>query len=426
MPTVRLTDAAVQRLKAPPGQRVDFFDGAFPGLALRVTGAVDQRPERRAWTLFYRFGGKQRRLTFEDGYPALDLKKARQKATEAQLLIRAGKDPAVVQTAAKAAGARAPDTVASVCRLYVAHLERRQKSAAYIRETRRNLGNHVLPRWGERDIKGISRRDVVELLDAIADAGSTIKRDGKQHHLAGGPVMANRTLAAIRGMLNYAADELEISVTPLRRVRGPGIETPRDRVLGADEITALWPRLARLEYPYGPAFQLMLVLGQRRSEVTSMKWTDVDLTEGVWTLAASSTKAGRLSVVPLPKFAIEILTRVPKLGQFVFRSSIDKPIAGFSSALARLASIPGGPTEPWTVHDLRRTAATEMGRLGAPEFIISKVLNHASHGVTGKVYNRYEYISEKRHALEMWASYLGNLTQPPSANVVRMRQVAHA
>jgi hypothetical protein len=52
------------------------------------------------------------------------------------------------------------------------------------------------------------------------------------------------------------------------------------------------------------------------------------------------------------------------------------------------------------------------------------VLNHASHGVTGKVYNRYEYIAEKRHALETWASYLGSLTQPPSANVVPMRQVA--
>ena len=115
MPTVRLTDAAVQRLKAPPGQRVDYFDGAFPGLALRVTGAVDQRPERRAWTLFYRLGGKQRRLTFEGGYPALDLKKARQKATEAQLLIRAGQDPAAVQAAVKAAVNRAPDTVASVC-----------------------------------------------------------------------------------------------------------------------------------------------------------------------------------------------------------------------------------------------------------------------------------------------------------------------
>jgi integrase len=424
MPTVRLTDAAVQRLKAPPGQRVDYFDGAFPGLALRVTGAVDQRPERRAWTLFYRFGGKQRRLTFEDGYPALDLKQARQKATEAQLLIRAGTDPAAAQAAAKAVVARAPDTVASVCRLYVAHLERRQKSPVYIRETLRNLNNHVLPRWGERDIKGLSRRDVVELLDAIADAGSTIKRDGKQHHLAGGPVMANRALAAIRGMLHYAADELEINVTPLRRVRGPGIETPRDRVLSTDEIAALWPRLARLEYPYGLAFQLMLVLGQRRSEVASMKWADIDLTEGVWTLAASSTKSGRLSVVPLPNLAIEILTKAPKLGQFVFRSSIDKPITGFSAALVRLAGIPGGPTEPWAIHDLRRTCATEMGRLGAPEFIIGKVLNHASHGVTGKVYNRYEYVSEKRHALEAWAQYLHNVTQRQGANVVPIRQAA--
>jgi integrase len=424
MPTVRLTDAAVQRLKAPPGQRVDYFDCAFPGLALRVTGAVDQRPERRAWTLFYRFGGKQRRLTFEDGYPALDLKKARQKATEAQLLIRAGQDPAAAQAVVKAAVKRAPDTVASVCGLYVAHLERRQKSPAYIRETRRNLDNHVLPRWAERDVKGISRRDVVELLAAIADAGSTIKRDGKQHHLAGGPVMANRTLAAIRGMLNYAADELEINVTPLRRVRGPGIETPRDRVLGADEIVSLWPRLDRLDYPYGPAFQLMLVLGQRRNEVASMRWADVDLTGCLWTLPASSTKSGRLSVVPLPKLAIEILSALPKMGKFVFRGSSDKPVCGFSSALARLATLPGGPTEHWTVHDLRRTAATEMGRLGTAEFIISKVLNHASEGVTGKVYNRYEYITEKRHALETWAGYLMNLTAPPGTNVVVLRDAS--
>ena len=72
MPTVVLTDVALRRLKAPPGQRVDYFDAAFPGLALRVTGAADRRPERRHWTLFYRFGGKQRRLTFEPGTRRLD------------------------------------------------------------------------------------------------------------------------------------------------------------------------------------------------------------------------------------------------------------------------------------------------------------------------------------------------------------------
>src|ERR1700687_521849 len=97
MPTVKLTDAAVQRLKAPPGERIDYFDAAFPGLALRVTGAIDQRPERPTCTLFYRFGRKQRRLTFEPGYPALSLAAARAAATQAQLQIRAGVDPAVVR-----------------------------------------------------------------------------------------------------------------------------------------------------------------------------------------------------------------------------------------------------------------------------------------------------------------------------------------
>src|SRR5438270_12846345 len=108
MPTVKLTDAAVRRLKAPPGARVDYFDAAFPGLALRVTGAVDQRPERRTWTYFYRFGGKQRRLTFDPGYPALSLADARQAATQAQLQLRGGTDPASAKAEAKKDAARIP------------------------------------------------------------------------------------------------------------------------------------------------------------------------------------------------------------------------------------------------------------------------------------------------------------------------------
>src|SRR5271163_4744392 len=114
MPTVKLTDAAVQRLKAPPGGRVDYFDAAYPGLALRVTGSADQRPERRTWTLFYRFRGKQRRLTFEPGYPALSLANARDEATKARLLIQAGTDPAATKAEAKAEAARAPDTIANI------------------------------------------------------------------------------------------------------------------------------------------------------------------------------------------------------------------------------------------------------------------------------------------------------------------------
>ena len=421
MPTVKLTDAAVQRLTAPPGERVDFFDAAFPGLALRVTGAVDRRPARRTWTWFYRFRGKQRRLTFGDYSEKLGLAAARSAATNAQMKLRAGQDPAAERAAIKDAAKRRADTVSAVCDLYLAHLARRQKSPVYVRETRRNLDNHVLPRWGDRDVTTIKRRDVIELINTVMDAGSTPRGDdGKRRKLSGGPVMANRTLAAVRGMLNFAIDELEIPVAPIRKVQGPGIETLRDRVLTADEIRALWPRWDRLGYAYGPALQLMLVLGQRRGEVAGMRWSDVDLAEAAWSLPASSTKAGRLSIVPLPKLAVEILKGLPRLGAFVFTVGDDKPICGFSSALARLAKIEGEPVADWVVHDLRRTAATEMGRLGASEFIIGKVLNHAAIGVTGKIYNRYEYMAEKRHALEAWATYLGDLTDPPERKVITL------
>ncbi len=119
MPTVRLTDAAVQRLKAPSGGRLDYFDAAYPGLALRVTGAVDQRPERRTWTLFYRFGGKQRRLTFEPGYPALGLAEARDAANKAKLAIQAGVDPGTAKAEAKAEAARTPDTITNVAEMFI-------------------------------------------------------------------------------------------------------------------------------------------------------------------------------------------------------------------------------------------------------------------------------------------------------------------
>jgi integrase len=124
--------------------------------------------------------------------------------------------------------------------------------------------------------------------------------------------------------------------------------------------------------------------------------------------------------------ACAILRDVPKHGAHVFVGDNGKPICGFSSARARLAGIiaeSGNTIEHWTIHDLRRTCATGLGRLEVPEFIIGKVLNHASKGVTGQVYNHAEYLKEKREALDRWAQYLGNLTAPPGANVVALRQV---
>jgi integrase len=437
MPTVKLTDAAVQRLKAPPGQRIDYFDAAFPGLALRVTGAADQRPERRTWTYFYRFGGKQRRLTFEPGYPALSLADARQAATQAQLQIRAGTDPAAAKAEAKEAAQRAPDTIANVADLFIRrNLEAKRRAPRYIAETRRNFDNHVIPRWGERDIKSITRRDVTELLDSVMQEGSKVKRDGKRVTVPGGPIAANRTLAAVRALFNFALRRGFIESTPAALVERPGEETRRERTLTAEEMRAIWNAAAGLDYPFGPFFQLAMITGQRRDEVARMRWADLDLAERLWALPAEATKAGRSHVVPLPPLAVDILTALPrkaaasgkgiKPSLWVFTTSGAKPVSGFSKAKLRLdkaiaKELGDEAVAPWTIHDLRRTAATEMGRLGVIRFVIGKVLNHADRTVTG-IYDRHAYLAEKRLALESWAVCLQNLVQPPAGNVVPLRQ----
>lgn len=438
MPTVKLTDAGVQRLKAPPGQRVDYFDAAFPGLALRVTGATDQRPDRRTWTLFYRHGGKQRRLTFEPGYPALGLADARQEATKAQIKIRDGVDPAEERAKAKEAAARAPDTIANVVDLFMKrHLEAKRRAPRYIEGTRRNFDNHVLPRWGDRDIKNITRRDVTELLDSVMDEGTKGRdKDGKWRIVPGGPISANRTLAAIRALFNFALRRGIIEATPAALVERPGEETRRERTLIHDEVRAVWSAAQSMGYPFGTFFQLALITGQRRDEVAAMRWADLDLDEGVWTLPAEVTKAGRTHVVPLAPLAVSTLRALPrkahtgsdatKPSPFVLTTDGNVRISGFSKAKPRLDRMiakarSGDGLARWTIHDLRRTAATEMGRLGVSRFIIGKVLNHSDRTVTG-IYDRYAYLQEKRQSLETWAQYLDSLTRPPDANVVPMRQ----
>jgi integrase len=451
MPTIRMTDAAVQRLLAAPGQRIEYFDAATGGLCLRVAGPVERtlksgkkvlKEGRRSWCLYYRHGGKLARLTLGQ-YPALKLSDARAEANKATRLREIGEDPRAAKREAKAAAARKPHTLGSVVDEFIKRgLEGRQRAPRYVEEVRRNFDNHVLPRWGaDRAIQKIIRRDVIELLDAIKDDGSTVRRDGKRKHLAGGPIAANRTLAAIRALFNFAIRRGIMETSPVMLMERPGAETKRDRVLNADEIRTLWSVAEAMGPPFGVFFRLCLLLGQRRSEVAGMRWGDLDLTEGTWTLAADATKAGRTHVVPLPPLAVELLNGMPRLSAnaggrlkpspYVFTTEGHRPISGFSPAKARLekavalAAQDAGrdPPAPWTIHDLRRTCGTELGRLGVSRFIIGKVLNHSDHGVTA-VYDRYEYLPEKRHALGKWAQYLSSLTEPPAGNVVTLRQAA--
>lgn len=445
MPTIKLTDAAVQRLKAPPGERVDYFDATLPGFALRVSGPTERAPEgRRTWTLFYRCGGKQRRLSLEPPYPALTLAAARKQAGDALALLSKGEDPAAAKAETKAQTRRAPDTVASVVDLFLRRgLEAKKRAPRYVEETARTFRNHVLPSWGEREIGTITRRDVIELLDAIADGESRVKGpDGKWRNLAGGPIAANRALAAIKAAFNFAVRRGILDASPVALVERPGAETKRDRALNDDELRILWPLMEGLGYPAGAFFQLLLATGQRRAEVAGMRWADLDLDGRTWTLSAAVTKARREHVLPLSSLALEILAGLPHIGPFVLAGTSRRssrrdaegnagagqpcPISGFAKMKSRLdakAEKAGAAIAPWTVHDLRRTAATGMARIGVSRFIIGRILNHADRGVTG-IYDRHAYVTEMRAALDAWGRHLEELVRPAPDNIVALRRAA--
>jgi integrase len=177
-------------------------------------------------------------------------------------------------------------------------------------------------------------------------------------------------------------------------------------------------------------------------EVAQIRTVDANEGERIWTLPSEMTKAGRAHVAPLSHLALDVLCEAKEAARglfaepedaapaaYVLTTRGDRPISGYSKAKARLDRIVAearsetglADLEPWTIHDLRRTVG--LGKLGIPCFIIARVLNHADRTVTG-IYDRYEYLDEKRHALEAWGRYLGNLIGPAGANVVPIRAMA--
>ena len=456
MPKLKMTDAAVSKTTANPGERIDFFD-AHPaarqrGLVLRVTGSKDAGggPRvSRTWAVLCRVRGstKLRRFTIGD-YPGTSLAEARKQAGKIVTEARwDGADPLRERKEeARKAEIAGKDTVKAVVEAYLADLAQRPKKKGgmraprYIEETRRNFTNHVLPRWGTQNIHDIKKRDVGDLLEAVKSEGSKIKsEDGRRRTVPGGGIAANRTLAAVRAMFNYAARRGIIETSPATSVEPVGEEKARERALTDDEIRAVWIATGEMGYPFGAFFQLSLLLGQRRNETAGMRWGDLDLDKKIWTLPAETTKSAREHVMPLPPLAVDILKALPQKAYsvnrsvrpspFVFTTDGVRAISGFSKAKPALDRViararDGEALPPWTIHDLRRTAATKMAQLGATEFVVGRVLNHAAAGVTGKHYNQYDYIAEKRTALEAWAKHVDCLVNPrPPADVTDLREV---
>jgi integrase len=441
MPHLLITDKVLER--ADPARsangRLEIWDTYLPDFGYRATQCG-----KGSFFVMFRLGGRRRRMTV-GRYPILSLSEAREAGKQALRLVKGGVDPeehAAAERAAKEA-AEAERRVAAeqalrdrdhrrfdliVADHILKHHRGVQRGNApkdppnnrSWREVERVFKIYVLPRWGDRDIATIRRSDVARLIGEV--------------QVENGPVMANRVLAHVRKLFNWAMLQPELidvlEASPVARGMAPSIETARDRFLSPEEIQWLWAATEEIGYPFGPCVQLLLVTGQRRDEVASMTWTQLDIERRLWTLPAQSTKANRRHEVPLNHLALAILETIPHQegSPYLFTTTLRTPISGFSRAktlidakirarredmetksVRRADGAPWPFALPWRLHDLRRTVATRLEEdLSVSKALISAILNHAEGGATA-VYTRGQLREQKLAAMQAWGVHLRDM-----------------
>jgi integrase len=430
---VAFTQLAVDRLKPPAGGRETYWDKLTPGFGLRISAPKPgSREGRKTWIAMGRVDSKAVMVTLGTLAQIPKVDKARQAAREAILKMKGGVSPvaerrdeakrrrAEAEREAAAEREAVEGRFAVVAERFLAEHIERKCSPKYAVEVRRILEHDVLPRWGDRAIREITKADVNDLLDAKA----SIRELPRKGTNGGAGIQANRTLTRLRTLFAWAAAQDLVNADPTAGVLPRGKERTRDRVLDDDEIVWFWRGADAAGWPFGPVFKLLLLTAQRESEVAGMRWSELDLDKRVWMIPRERTKSDRGHVVHLSALACEILGELPRVGDPVFTINGEKPVSGFGRPKERLdaamSALAGAIIPPWVVHDLRRTATTIMARLNVSPHIADKILNHTGGTIRGvaATYNRFAYLDERKAALEALSRFVESLVRPTPANLV--------
>jgi integrase len=423
MPILKLTQAAVNNRKPPVSGREDVWDSQLPGFGLRNSASG-----LKTWQAFYRVDGKPVREKLGTLAQIPNVADARELARQSMTKARSGANPVEdrrkqeeeQRRQAEAEETRRNNTLAAAIDRYLAERpgdkSRRPMRAEYLAETARTLEKNVkqslLGKW---PLDEIADDDIKRLVRGIA-------KDA--------PSQANHTLAYLKAMLGWAVDKGLIAKSPADGVKMPAQKVERERALGDEEIRPFWLACDRVGWPFGLLAQLLLLTAQRRDELAHATWSEFDLDKQTWTIPGERTKNGRAHIVHLSALAVEILEELPRLASkrgWVFTTGLggDAPVSGFGRGRERITAAMAEMSEkvaPFTLHDLRRSAATGMASLGIAPHVVDKILNHSSGKIAGvaKIYNRFEYLAERRAALEAWARHVEALVRPTSSNVIEL------
>jgi integrase len=413
-----LTDLKVRALRPESDGEYVQGDTQVPGFGVRVRASGTA-----AYVVMKRLPGdtKPTRVTL-GRVGEITLQQARDKARGAISAVRQGIDvnrakrrALEERSAQREAAVRvraetgySPGTFGELATRYI---ERECPRLARGGEIDRIIRRELLPMLGERRFTELRRRDLNGIVNAIA-------ADGR-------PAAAHKVREVGKRVMSWADNEELIERNPFEGGKNPIHRQERARALSATEIAALWRAWETMGAPMGAFMRLALITGQRRSEIATMERPELDLEGRLWTIPPAKSKNRKTHLVPLSALAVEILEGLPQIDdRYVFSTRAGTRISGFSKAKARAATLSGIMT--WRLHDLRRTMATRLAELGVPHPVVATLLNHSPRGVMGvtAIYSRYQYLDERREAMERWAQRIGEIVNPPPANVVPLHAAA--
>lgn len=406
---VKLVEGLAGKLRVPAGKRdIQVFDDALPGFGIRKFESG-----KAFYFVKFTVGGQQRKLSLGAVVPGV-LGEKRKAASEILTRARVGQDVVAEKRSAKT---KRTITLGELVPKYLRDCETRLRDATYIGTTR-YLDRYWKP-LHDRPVETIHRRDIVAVIDDLA-----------VNH---GKVAADRARAALSGFFAWAIDRTYLDLNPVQNIQRRAAGGSRTRTLSEAELVEVWKACA--DDDYGQIVRLLILTGQRKTEIGDLTWQEIDLEKRQLDLPPERTKNGRPHLVPLSDEAIELLKETPRFEtrSFAFGQGT-RGFQGWSKAKVEIdaritkatknASPEAKAMPGWTLHDIRRSVVTHLHECGfAQPHIVEAIVNHVSGhrgGVAG-VYNKALYLAERRRALDLWGQHIVALVDGRESNVVALR-----
>jgi integrase len=403
----KLTDKTIADLRLPDGKDEEiFWDGELEDYGCRLRRNLKGKV-RKTLVVQYRRAGRSPRITLGTA-EMLGAEQGRRAGKKFLARIALGEDPQAEKTARRSADKFTFRALADE------HLSAKQQTVrprTFV-ESQRYLCGPYFKALHSLPIDQITRKDVAARLLVIARECGVVTAIRARSHLS-----------------NMFAWGIAQGLTETNPVVGAAQLKPppaRDRVLDDRELAAVWS--ATSDDDFGRVVRLLILLGQRRTEVGGMKWQELDLGRGTWTIPSTRSKNGRAHTLPLPAAALNIINSVPRMinRDYLFGERSSGGFTLWAFAKAALDDRLGDHVKPWTLHDLRRTFCTRLADLGVLPHVIEQILNHQSGHRAGivAVYNKSTYEREVKAAMALWDDHLRELIRGDDRKIVPMPQRA--